>query len=100
MNLRALGTSLISQPDIQKHKTQRAHLNPFFHKSILNNHVEKFNENGNLLIENLRKSADGKSVVYLQDVLNRLLLDVIATVNIKKALKYKIKYCINNDNDV
>ena len=82
MNSRALGTSLITQPDSRKHKTQRALFNPSFQKSVLNNHVEKFNEKGNLLIENLRKSADGKSVVCLQDVLNRLLLDIIATVNI------------------
>ena len=77
---RFLGISMITQPDNQKHKTQRAHFNLSFHKRVLNNHVEKFNENGNLLIEKFRKSADGNSMVHLLDEFNRLLLDLISSV--------------------
>ena len=81
LNSRCLGTCILTQPDDQKYKTQRAHFNPLFHKSVLNNHVEKFNEKGNLLIEKLTKSADGKSVVTFLDEFNRFTLDVIAAVN-------------------
>ena len=44
------------------------------------NYSEKFNEKGDVFMEKLRKSADGKTKVCLLDEFNRVALDVIAVV--------------------
>ena len=47
----------------------------------------EFNQKGDILIEKLRKIADGKTIYKLLDEINHTALDSIASVNKKSILK-------------
>ena len=60
-----------------------------FYLSNLNKYMAEFNQKGDILLEKLRKIADGKTIFKLLDEINHTALDAIASVN-QNLLKLKV----------
>ena len=97
---RFMGVGLVTDTNTERWKHRRSLYNPGFHReykniwfsfwfslsyffwfSSLKTYMQEFNSKGDILMEYLRKSADGKTVVSLLEEFNRTSLDVIASVS-------------------
>ncbi|XP_073990999.1 cytochrome P450 4C1-like isoform X2 [Rhodnius prolixus] len=70
-----LGTGLLTSSGEKWHKRRKA-ITPAFHFKILEEFIDIFNKNGNILIECLRNHCDG-STFNAQPLISRYALDVI-----------------------
>lgn len=72
-----LGTGLLMSTDKKWH-SRRKIITPAFHFTILEQFVEVFDQQGNILIEKLKAKADGKSTFNIQPDICLAALDIIA----------------------
>lgn len=72
-----LGTGLLMSTDKKWH-SRRKIITPTFHFTILEQFVEVFNQQGDIMIEKLKAKADGKTVINIQPDICLAALDIIA----------------------
>ncbi|XP_063295804.1 cholesterol 24-hydroxylase-like isoform X1 [Pelobates fuscus] len=78
--VRFLGKGLLSDRNYDHWHQQRRVIDPAFSKLYLIGLMAPFNENAEHLTQVLLEKADGKQVVKMHDLMNRLTLDIIAKV--------------------
>ena len=75
-----MGNGLVTDVDQNRWKHRRALFNPSFHKHVLYGFIDEFNTKSDILLEQMRSMADGKTQITLLDQFNHAALDLIATV--------------------
>lgn len=73
-------SGLIATIDENHWKSVRGIMNPVFHRKVLLSFLDQFNTTADAVMNKLASKADGKTVINLQDMMNRVTLDIIGKV--------------------